>query len=757
MPSPRQCRTSGETATPRRAARRRGSRRGVQATGAGRRRALEGPIGKRGAAEHRVKPVATLLPLLRPRSVAVIGASRTPNSIGREVLRNLLADHFTGTVYPVNPRAAVVHSMKSYRSVTAIPDPVDLAVIVVPAEHVLGCLEDCAKKGVKAAVIITAGFREMGVAGAARERELAAVADKHEIRLVGPNCFGVINTDSEIQLNATFTATSPIPGNVAFASQSGALGEAILADSRAIGLGLSTFVSLGNRVDVSANDLLEFWDEDPKTDVILLYIESFGNPMRFTQVARRVAKRKPIIVVKAGRTAEGARAATSHTGSIVGTDIAADSLFEQCGVLRVGTIEDMFALASAFSTQPLPEGPRVGVVTNAGGPGILVTDACVHLGLKIDPLSEETVKALRRVLPAEASVGNPVDLIASADRERYQPALKAVLADPGVDAVIAVFVSPIMIDAVAVARGMVEARRTSEKPFLTCFMGRQRQAEAVALLREAGIPVYRFPEYPARALAAMVRYRAFQEQPRGRLRRFGVAGERAQRIVARAQSEGRVHLTFAECCEILEIYGIPVAQARIAKSRAEAIEAALEIGFPVVLKATASGLSHKTERRAVVTDIRTADGIDEVFRGIWQRLEPEFPDLRVIVQKMVRGGKELIVGMKRDSQFGPLILLGMGGVYVEHLGDTSVRVHPITDIDAADMLRTLKAYPILEGRRGEEPVHFARIEEVLLRFSQLVADLEGLQEVDINPFIAGPKRSGCQAVDVRMSIAANPV
>ncbi|HET9299138.1 MAG TPA: CoA-binding protein, partial [Candidatus Polarisedimenticolaceae bacterium] len=429
--------------------------------------------------------------IFRPRSVAVIGASRQKNTIGREILRNLVEFEFHGAVYPVNKNADTVASMKCYPSVLDVPGEVDLAVVTVPRDRVLEVVDQCGRKGVRGLVLITAGFKEVGAEGARLEVELRRRLKRHGMRMVGPNCMGVINTEPEVRLNATFAASLPPRGNVGFVSQSGALGEAILADAAHSGLGVAMFASMGNKTDTSGNDLLEYWEDNPDVQTILLYLESFGNPRKFTQIARRITRKKPIVVVKAGRTAAGARAASSHTGSMVELDVAAESLLEQCGVLRVSSMEELFVQAAALANQPLPAGPRVAIVTNAGGPGILCTDACIGQGLEMAELSPRTRRALARALPPEASTRNPVDMIASADADRYRAALDLVRKDPGVDGIVAIFVSPIMIDAYEVA-GAIAAAADGSKPVLCVFMGKQRSAEGVEELRRHHVPVYRF-------------------------------------------------------------------------------------------------------------------------------------------------------------------------------------------------------------------------------------------------------------------------
>jgi acetyl coenzyme A synthetase (ADP forming)-like protein len=694
--------------------------------------------------------------LFRPRSVAVIGTSATARTIGREILANLLRDELQGVVFPVNPRHAVVQSLKCWPSVEAIPDPVDLAVVVVPAPSVPDVARQCARKGVGGLVIISAGFREVGPAGAALEQEVLAIARDAGMRVVGPNCMGLINTDPAVRLNASFAAARPAPGPVAFVSQSGALGEAILSMAADLGLGISYFVSAGNRADVSTNDLLEYWEDDPRVGPILLYIESFGDPHRFPDIARRVSRKKPIIAVKGGRTVAGAVAARSHTGSLAGYDVTIDALLSQCGVLRVPTIEDLFATAAAISSQPPVRGVRVGIVANAGGPAILATDACVSLGLQVAELGVATCEALSRVLPQEASLKNPVDMVAQAGPEQFRAALGAVLADDAVDAVLVIFITPVYVDSAAVARAIraaTEAQRDARrKPVLTCFMGKERHSEAVACLREGGVPVYQFPESAARALAEMARRRAWLGRDPGSTPDLAVDRSAAREAIARTRAAEVTDVPFAEARGIAVAYGFPFADTRSAATLEEALDAAAELGFPLVLKATARGLSHKTDRGGVAVDLRTIDELASAWLRMRSGLGKEFGDLRFLVQRMAAGDREVILGMRRDADFGPLLMFGLGGIHVEVLHDVTFRVHPITDTDALEMIRGLRGHALLRGVRGARPVPEDLLVDLLLRLDRLVADLPELAELDLNPVMVGARREDCVAVDVRMRL-----
>jgi acetate---CoA ligase (ADP-forming) len=694
--------------------------------------------------------------ILRPRSIAVVGASRNPNTIGYRILENLVRHGFAGAVYPVNPTAAAVHSIRAYPSVEAIPDEVDLALLVVPKQHVAGAAEACGRKGVKGLVVISAGFAEIGGAGVERQRELMEIVRRHGMRLVGPNCMGVLNTAPDRSMNATFAPTMPPPGPVSFMSQSGAMGVTILDYAAEYGIGISQFVSVGNKPDVSGNDLIEYWGADERTGVILMYLENFGNPRKFTQLAREVTRRKPVVAVKSGRSRAGARAASSHTGALAGADAATDALLRQCGVVRVDTVEEMFDLAMAFSHQPVPRGNRVAIVTNAGGPGIIIADACEAHGLEVTPLTEETRAILAKHFPEEASLANPVDMIASATAHSYRIAVEAVLADPNVDAVIAAFVPPLGVRQEDVAEAIVDvAAGEAEKPVLAVLMGRQGLPQGLAELNEAGIPGYRFPESAARSLGALYRYRRWLERPVGEVRAFEVDREGAAEVIAGARAEGRAKLSEVEVMRLLEAYGIPVAPYALARSEEEAVEAAGRIGFPVVAKVVSPRIVHKSDVGGVVVGMED----EGELRAAFGRLTCEVPGRAgigvdevegVLVQGMVSGGKETIVGMTSDPQFGPVLMFGLGGIYVEALGDVVFGVQPVTDVDAREMVRSIRGLPLLEGVRGEEASDLAAIEETLQRVSQLVGDHEEIRELDVNPWIAFPR--GGVAVDGRVTL-----
>jgi acetyl coenzyme A synthetase (ADP forming)-like protein len=708
--------------------------------------------------------------ILRPRSVAVIGASRRPGSIGAAIFRNLLANGFEGPVYPVNPSANVVQSVLAWPSVTAIPGDVDLAVIVVPAAHVLASLEECGRKGVRGAVVITAGFKETGPEGAEREHALRNCARKHGMRMIGPNCLGVLNTATDICLDATFAPAWPPAGPVAFSSQSGALGLAILETAGALGLGISQFVSVGNKADVSGNDLLEYWEKDPSTRVILLYLESFGNPRRFTQIARRVGRTKPIVAVKSGRTRSGARAASSHTGSLAGADNAVDALCEQSGVIRVDTIHELFNVAMVLANQPLPRGARVGIVTNAGGPGIMATDACESHGLELPALADETVAALRAYLPPEASVRNPVDMIASATPESFEKTTRLVLEDANVDALLAIYVPPIVTTPLEVAQAIVRgvraaaeslaARGESPKPVLSCFMGAHGVPEGLRSLQEGNIPSYPFPESAVLALSRVLRYAEWREAPEGREVHFDDIDLAAVRAavgsgLARAKDGSSEWLNAEETRALLAATGITVAPVVLARTAGQAGEAAKQVGFPVAVKLASSTLTHKSDVGGVVLGLENEEQVRRAYADIGRRLDER--GLRaqmegVTVQPMIVDGVEAIVGMTQDPSFGPVLMFGLGGIYVELLRDVTFNVAPVTDKDVREMVSKVRGAKLLEGWRGAPPADRAALEQAIQRLSQLVGEVPELAELDLNPLKVLPEGRGCVVVDARIAV-----
>jgi len=697
---------------------------------------------------------ASLLPVFYPKSVAVIGASRDEVSIGARLLRNLLRGGFSGTVFPVNPSAPSVGSLKAYKSVLDIPDPVDLAVIIVPARFVLEVTRECAKKGVRGLVVISAGFSETGDEGAALEKELLQIVRDAGMRMVGPNCMGLLNTDPAVRLDVTFAPNFPPQGNVGMSSQSGALGIAILDHARRLDIGISTFVSVGNKADVSANDLLLYWEGDPATDVIVLYLESFGHPRRFSRIARRIARRKPIVAVKSGRTDAGARAASSHTGALASVERAVGALFRQAGVIRTDTLEELFEVTSLLANQPLPAGRRVGVISNAGGPAILAVDAIESGGLEVPVFSDDLQGRLRKHLMAEASIRNPVDMIASAGPDHYRRCLRTMLDSDEVDAVIVICI-PAIPGAVPAVRQAVEevvGDDAGGKTVLAVYMeaeGEHRPATGPAGMR---LPSYPFPEPAARALARAVRYSEWRHRPEGEIPHFDDLDAAAARLIvgtALERMDDGGWLQPADAEAVLRAYGIRTAVSTTVSTRDEAIAAAADIGGPVVVKVIAPSVLHKSDVGGIALGVEGADAVGAAF----DRVTAVAPDSTgALIQEYVPGGHEVIVGMTEDELFGPLIAFGLGGVFVELIGDVAFRIHPLTDVDAAEMISDVKSARLLEGYRGSDPGDIEALRETLLRVSALIEDLPEISEMDLNPVKVLPPGRGVCVVDLRIRV-----
>jgi acetyl coenzyme A synthetase (ADP forming)-like protein len=685
---------------------------------------------------------SSLHPFFAPLSIAVVGAGRTRGGIGAEIFNNLVTGGFTGDVFAVNPHGHTIDGRPAWPTVSAIPWPVDLAVVAVPCDKVEAVVDDCIAAHVPAIVVISAGFAETGKAGRAREAAIRDKVRRAGIRMIGPNCMGVLNADPAVRMNATFAPAFPPGGNIGFSSQSGALGLAILEGAKQLNLGISTFASIGNKADVSTNDLLEYWETDPKTDVILLYVESFGNPRRFGQIARRVGRRKPIAVVKSGRSRSGARAASSHTGALAASDTAVEALFRDAGVIRTDTVEELFHVGALLAHQPLPKGPRVAILTNAGGPGILAADACEARGLTLATLSNPTIAGLASFLPQAASIGNPVDMLATAPAEHYEKALPLLLNDPGVDSVLVIFIPPLVTQADDVARAIKTAARGSSKPVLANFFGAAGVPEALA-----PVPSYAFPESAAAALARVVEYARWRERPAGQIPELAdVDRDRARRIVERTHNTGGGWLDPLAAFELLQACGVRTAPIRTVVTVEGALAAAREVGYPVVLKGAGPNLLHKTESGAVFTNIGSEDSLCRAFHALSRR-----PDVtQVIVQHQVSGGVEMFVGGLLDPQFGHMVMCGAGGTMLELLRDTACRLTPVTDRGAGEMIEELRAKALLRGYRGRPAVDEAAYRDTLLRVSRLLELCPEIEELDLNPVIVTP--DGAYTVDVRVRV-----
>ena len=703
---------------------------------------------------ERIAAAASVSALLAPRSIAVVGASRSRGTIGGEVFHNLLATGFIGPIYPVNPHAPVVQSVVAYPSIRDVPGPVDLAVIVVPAASVLDAARDCAAKGVHALVVISAGFAETAGNGVRLQHELVEICRDAGIRLVGPNCMGIMNTASGVRMNATFGPSFPPTGRVGFMSQSGALGLAIIDEVARRGIGLSSFVSIGNKADVSGNDLIQYWVTDPATDVMLLYLESFGNPRKFARLSREIGRIKPILAVKSGRSVAGARATSSHTGALVAaSDVTVDALFRQVGVVRTETLAELLDAAALFATQPLPAGPRVGIVTNAGGPAILCTDACEARGLEVPQLPEGVRAALREFLPAEASVVNPIDMIASATPEQYASAITALAASDTVDAIIAIFIPPLVTRLAEVAAAIAAAAGALPRrvPLIAVLMAGDRVQE---ILAQARVPVYLYPEDAARALAHARAYAQWRARPEGTAPTFtDTRTADASTLLASAIREGGGWLAPREVAELLSCYGVVIAPHRIVATPEAAGQAAAELGGKVALKAIAPGLLHKTEARAVRLDLSGAQATEIAARELAADVARAGHDLEgYLVQNMVGPGVEMLVGVVHDPSFGAVVVCGSGGTAVELTKDVSVRVTPLTDRDAADMVRSLRTFPLLDGYRGQPKLDADALVDTVLRIAALVEAHPEIAELDCNPVLV--LATGAVVVDARIRIEA---
>ena len=688
---------------------------------------------------------ASMKHFFEPKTVVVVGANRERGKIGSEILHNIAAGGFSGRVYAVHPSASVIDGVTVFPRVTDVPGDVDLAVICVPVACVSAAVDDCVAKGVKAMVIISAGFGETGPAGRALEQEILGRVRSAGIRVIGPNCMGIINTDPAVNLNATFSPVAPIAGRVAFSTQSGALGLAILEHVQQLNLGLSTFVSVGNKADVSGNDLLQYWADDPRTDVILLYLESFGNPRRFGQIAHRVARKKPIVAVKSGRSGSGARAAASHTGALATSDAVVDALFRQSGVIRTGTVEELFDVAALLAHQPIPAGSRVAILSNAGGPAILAADACDAHGLQMAALSEATVAQLRTLLPAAASVGNPVDMLAAATPDQYRHATTLLLADQNVDSLLVIFIPPLVTNPDEAARAIASAAGAATKPVIASFMGARGAPRALA-----GVPSYRFPEAAVTALARATEYGAWQRRPAGeRQWPQGIHHDAVRLVVEGAMTRGDGWLTPSEAQTLIESAGLSIASTCVTTTIEEAIAAARDIGYPVALKAAGPEIVHKTDVAGVVLDISDDAALRRAFSDLTLRLGTMMT--AAIVQQMVPDGVELLIGAVTDPMFGPIIACGSGGVLVDLLHDSTFRLHPLTDIDAAEMIEGLRGVALLRGYRGQTAADEQAFVDALLRVSALVELCPEIQELELNPLKVF--QHGACAVDVRIRVA----
>jgi acetyltransferase len=696
-----------------------------------------------------------LNPLFSPASVAVIGASDNEEKPGYAILYNIIKSKFKGKIYPINPGKDQILGLPCYKSIDVFNDPIDLALIAIPASRVPDILEQCGKRRVRAVIIISAGFRETGSVGLRAERAIAETADRYTMPVLGPNCLGLIDTFTP--LNATFAAGMPPKGHIAFLSQSGALCTSALDIAIAEHVGFASLVSLGNKADLSEIDFLSAWAESPHVKVVLAYLEGISDGSRFIQIAREFTKRKPIVAIKAGVTSGGSRAVSSHTGSLAGSERAYEAAFKQAGVIRAQSMDQLFEFGVALARQPLPQNGSVAIITNAGGPGIMATDAVERAGLSLASLGKQTMEDLRRALPPAASVLNPVDLLADATTDRYRSALNLVLSDPNVGALIVILTPQFSTRIDEAAEAVADATKGRSTPVLACFMGEASIRNAVKTLTDHNVPNYTVPERAVGALAAMVKQRQWQSETLPTFEHFDVNRDRVAEIFKTVKAEGRLKMGDAESRGIMEAYGIPVPNSRLCETAGEAVEYATEIGFPVVMKIASPDILHKTDIGGVRLNIQNAAGVRDSFDLLTFRASRYMPDADIrgcLVQQEVHGGKEVIIGMNRDPQFGPLVMLGLGGIYVETLKDVVFRVAPFSRQEAAGMMQEMRSYKLLLGVRGEARADLSALEDALLRVSQLATDFSEIVEMDINPLIVFEQGKGATGIDMRLVLAS---
>ena len=693
--------------------------------------------------------------IMKPKSIAVIGASTKEHTIGSDIMKRLQEYNFNGKIYPVNPKGGIIEGLQAYTSVLEILEEVDLAIIVVNAKFVLSTIDQCHEKGIKGLCIITAGFKETGKEGAEVEKQLLAKVREYGMRCVGPNCLGVVNTHEDVRMDGCFAESLPERGNIGFVSQSGALGGGILNILKDLNLGFAQFISIGNQADVNAETALEYWENEEDVEQILLYMESIQNPANFRKLASRISKKKPILALKAGRSAAGASAASSHTGSLAGADKAANALLNQSGVIREYSLQDLFATAKVFANCPIPKGDRVAIITNSGGPGIMATDAICEHGMQIAKISDATKEKLRSFLPSAASVKNPIDMIASAPIEHYKQTLETVIADENVDMIITIYLPFLGLKDIDVAKALMEIKAAHpEKPVIGVFMTKSEFFSTLSDM-EVNMPFFMYAEEAADGLNRLNQQRKWMERPEGKIPTFDVDYKRAQEIIAKSVNEGRAQLTTRESIDVLDAYGIRVCKSGFAKSEGEAVSIADSIGYPVVMKMTSKTTSHKTDVGGVRVNIQSAEQLRAEYQDLIAKLTEKglLEGLEgVIIQEMVKGNREMVCGIATDPQYGPMMMFGLGGVFIEVMKDVTFRIAPLTDVDAKEMIKSVKAYKLLEGARGTKPAQMEQIEETLLRLSQLVHDFKFIDELDINPLLISEKTGEGIAVDGRIKV-----
>jgi len=704
--------------------------------------------------------------IFSPKSLAVVGASTTPGKVGHDIFVNILNGKFTGTLYPVNPKARSVACVKAYPTLSDIPDDIDLAMIILPPHLALKSTQDAIDKGVKGIVIVSAGFREVGGEGLEIENKIVALCKDAGVRIIGPNCLGVINPNPDIRLNASFSARMPESGNVSFISQSGALCTAVLDFAADRDFGFSKFISIGNKADVDELDLLRYLHADQETEVIMIYLEELRHGAEFVETVKEITSGdapKPVLVIKSGRTGAGAKAAASHTGALAGTEAVYDAIFQQSGIIRVESIDELFDFATAFAykdesalgklRRKVPHGNRVAIVTNAGGPGIVATDVTVSSGLQLSQLSQDTLETLASHLPSAANINNPVDIIGDAAQDRYENALSAVIRDENVDGALVILTPQSMTNALATAQAIVRIASRSHKPILCCFMGIIDVSAGVKYLQGHGIPVFKFPENAAKAFGALYRYAKWLN--RQVLAPFQLKHDknRAAELIQELIDKGLTHVGEREGLELLKCYGFNTLETQLTSNAPTAADAAQEMGFPVVLKIVSPQIIHKSDAGGVKVDLKTRKAVEKAFETIVTNAKSYHDDVEitgVLVQKLAPRGEEVILGMNRYPVFGPLIMFGLGGIFVELFADVVFRLAPVNRNSVRRMIRQIKGFKLLDGFRGRPRTDLEEIEKSLVRLSDMVTSHPEIQELDINPLITHKKDRGVTVADCRL-------
>ena len=693
--------------------------------------------------------------IMCPKSVAVVGASTKEHTIGSDIMKRLQEYKFKGNIYPINPKGGIIEGLQAYTTVNEVAGDIDLAIIVVNSKFVLDTIDQCNEKGIKGLCIITAGFKETGKEGAELEKQLVEKIQSYGMRCVGPNCLGVVNTNPEIRLDGCFAESLPERGNIGFVSQSGALGGGILNILKDLNLGFAQFISIGNQADINAETAIEYWEDDKDVEQILLYMESIQNPANFRKLATRISKKKPILALKAGRSAAGASAASSHTGSLAGADKAANALLAQSGVIREYSLKNLFSTAKVFANCPIPKGNRVAIITNSGGPGIMATDAVCEYGMEMAKITDKTKETLRSFLPAAASVKNPIDMIASAPIEHYKETLKTVIADENVDMIMVIYLPFLGLKDIDVAKAVMEIKsQYPEKPVIGVFMTKNEFFTKLSDM-DVNMPFFMYAEEAAEGFMRLDQQRKWIARPEGKIPCYDVDRKKAESIIYQALKEDRAQLTTRESIDVLDAYGIRVCKSGFATNEEEVAQLGNSIGYPVVMKMTSKTTSHKTDVGGVRVNIQSEEQLRAEYKDLLSKLEEKglLDGLEgVIIQEMVKGNREMVCGIATDPQYGPMMMFGLGGVFIEVMKDVTFRIAPLTDIDADEMIKSVKAYKLLEGARGTKPADMNQIQETLLRLSQLVSDYKFIDELDINPLLISEKSGEGIAVDGRIKV-----